>query len=421
MNSRLLKRLGGCLYVFTLLPGALFVAADEAEENEAYPVSITLKEEDAISTTETLSENFLEDIDAVAPVPLSIELVAENRLAAADEGPYPVQFEADAEDGDPAYPTFSDLPMLRNISVPDWFKNTFLDLPDDLDHAVEAGKLGLIVYFGQRHCAYCEAMQKTVFTRPDLQAYMDRYFDVLAIDVWGKLEVTDMQGKKTNETQFANAQAAYFTPSLIFYNALGEEALRLRGYYPPHVIRAALDYVVSNNYQQESFRDYQARSTPPDRLQDSQKLQPNPLFMPPPYVLDRHAAAASRPLLVLFEQPQCHACNLFHGDLLTDSVIQKNLQSFDIVQLNIMEETPLITPRGDKISARPRQWAEQQGIFYTPSLLFFDLQGREIFRVESVIQHIRLNQVLKYILSQGYQSTPIFERWISRQLTLEAG
>ena len=33
-----------------------------------------------------------------------------------------------------------------------------------------------------------------------------------------------------------------FTPSLVFYDADGNIALRLRGYYPPYQFRAALEY-----------------------------------------------------------------------------------------------------------------------------------------------------------------------------------
>jgi len=408
-------------------------ATQVLEDDEPVPLSITptgdnfIYNLDEAENEQNISgEEFIEvseedlnwDDDEDGPVPLSIELVEENVLAKPEEGPYPVLIEpVDANHNDLGYETFSDVPMIRNITVPDWFKSTFLDLPEDLESAIDSGKQGLIVYFSQRHCAYCEAMQKTVFNRPDLQAYIERYFDVVAIDVWGKLEVTTMAGESSNETKFANDEGTYFTPSLLFYNAQGEEALRLRGYYPPYVIRSALDYVISNSYRKESFREYQMRGEPPEKIKHSQKLHEDPSFMQPPYLLDRQISSSERPLVILFEQPRCHACNILHTDLLVDPVIQKRFQKFDVVQLNILKDTPVLTPTGQKTTAK--QWAAQEGIFYTPSLLFFDQQGKEVFRVESVIHHIRLNQVLKYILQGGYEETPIFERWISRQLTVE--
>ncbi len=389
----------------------IFYVSDEEEywqsmADEAFIEEVTEEDRHAQNAQE-------EDV----PVPLSIELVEEDILAKPEEGPYPVFIEVAEEDQVTPYQTFSDVPMLRNINIPDWFKSTFLNLPEDLKNAIDANQQGLMVYFGQRHCAYCEAMQKTVFNRPDLRAYIERHFDAIAIDVWGKLEVTTMRGEITNETQFANDEGTYFTPSLLFYNAQGEEALRLRGYYPPYVIRSALDYVISHSYRQETFPEYQARGKPPENLKHSQKLHVDPSFMQPPYVLNRQIMPAERPLLVLFEQPRCHACNILHTDLLADPAIQKRFSQFDVVQLDIFKDTPLLTPDGQKTTAK--QWAAQQGIFYTPSLLFFDLHGAEVFRVESVIHHVRLNQVLRYVLQRGYEETPMFERWISRQLSVE--
>ncbi len=397
-------------------------ADTHVETIEPYPLSITPTHEDIIYLNEdSYEESFdleeeIELDEEDGPVPLSIELVEENIMAGPEDGPYPVSIEP-VDDSSLPYETFSDVPMLRNIIVPDWFKSTFLDLPEDLASAIDDGKQGLIVYFGQRHCAYCEAMHKTVFNRPDLKAYIDRYFDVVAIDVWGKLEVTTMRGKESNETQFANDEGTYFTPSLLFYNAQGKEVLRLRGYYPPYVIRAALDYIISQSYHKESFREYQNRGAPPENLKHSQALHKNPLFMQPPYILDRQSASSDRPLVVLFEQPRCHACNILHTDLLLDPVIQKRFKSFDVAQLNILSDTPVLTPDGEKITVK--KWADKEGIFYTPSLLFFNEKGVEVIRVESVIHHIRLNQVLKYVLQRGYEETAIFERWISRQLMME--
>lgn len=318
------------------------------------------------------------------------------------------------------YQSFSDVPMLRNLTIPDWFKQTFLDLPDDLRHATKDGKLGLMLYFGQQHCAYCEAMNDNIFEQDDFKAYISKYFDVIPIDVWGKLEVTNLQGKKTSETLFANEVQAQFTPTIIFYNTQGKEMLRLKGYYPPYLFRAALDYLVGGIYKIEKFANYIAKGNfmPTDASQTKKlSLHQSSLFSSPPFQLQRNQYPASRPLLIIFEQPNCHACNLLHRDILTDGVIYDHLKNFEIIRLNRWEESPLISPSGEKTTAN--QWANELGIFYTPSFLFFDEKGQPILRVESVIQRIRFHQILKYILQKGYVDTPIFERWISKQLTVQ--
>jgi hypothetical protein len=54
------------------------------------------------------------------------------------------------------------------------------------------------------------------------------------------------------------------------------------------------------------------------------------------------------------------------------------------------------------------------GIFYAPSILFFDESGREIIRVDSVVHLFRLRNVLNYVVSRGYLTEPNFLRWSSR-------
>ena len=56
-------------------------------------------------------------------------------------------------------------------------------------------------------------------------------------------------------------------------------------------------------------------------------------------------------------------------------------------------------------------WARDLGLFYTPSILFFDLHGREIMRVDSVVQFYRLRNVLRYIASGDYLTQPNYQAW----------
>ena len=45
---------------------------------------------------------------------------------------------------------FDDAPLAEPLEHPAWFKQSFLELPEDLRQAVAAGKRGIVVYFGQR-------------------------------------------------------------------------------------------------------------------------------------------------------------------------------------------------------------------------------------------------------------------------------
>lgn len=303
---------------------------------------------------------------------------------------------------------FDDSPRATPLTYPDWFNKGFLDLPDDLASARRAGKVGLMVYFGQKHCAYCHKLMSVNFGLPDIVEYTRRHFDLVPIDIWGVEEVTSIDGEVMTQRALALAEKTNFTPSIIFYDAEGKEAMRLRGYYPPYQFRAALEYVADGHYKKESFRDYLARGE--DTLVfELGDLNEEPFFARPPYDLDRSRMKSARPLAVFFEQGDCHACDVLHGQVIREPDIEATFGKFDSVQLDMWSDTPVITPAGERTTAR--EWAQSLGLFYAPSILFFDENGRQIVTVDSVVGFYRLRNVLRYVASRGYETEPDYQAW----------
>jgi thioredoxin-related protein len=303
---------------------------------------------------------------------------------------------------------FDDRPLDVPLEFPDWFKLSFLDLRDDLMEVRKEGKAALMVYFGQKYCAYCKAFLEKDLTKEDIRTYIEKHYDVIGIDIHGQRMVTDLSGRELEENRFAVQENTNFTPSVIFYDQDGHEALRLRGYYPPYRFRAALEYVADVHYRKESFREYLARADVPLVFEPGE-LNHEPFFMPGPYMLDRSRIPGERPLAVFFEQGNCWACDVLHTSLLSDPEIRERMSRFEAVQLPFWEDVPVITPSGERTTAR--KWAGKLGLFYTPTLIIFDPQGREIIRVDSVVQFYRLRNVLDYVLSGGYREYPTFQRW----------
>ncbi|MEW8624567.1 MAG: thioredoxin fold domain-containing protein [Candidatus Thiodiazotropha sp.] len=316
--------------------------------------------------------------------------------------------EASAIESEDDVYTFDDFPLEELLQYPDWFKKSFLDLPADLQEAVEEDKKGIVLYFGQKRCAYCKMLLEVNFGLSDITTYTRRNFDIIPIDIWSSEELTTLSGETLTQRDFALREKTNFTPSLIFFNQQGDEVLRLRGYYPPYQFRAALEYVADQHYLNESFPDYLARGEASTAFEPGD-LNEEEFFIPPPHNLDRSRFPGQRPLVVFFEQGNCHACDVLHGQPLRDPAINKLVRSFDNVQLDIRSDTPIITPDGQKTSAS--QWAKQLGLFYTPSLLFFDERGKEIIRVDSVVRFYRLRNVISYITSRGYINQPDYQLW----------
>ncbi|MCG6968110.1 MAG: thioredoxin fold domain-containing protein [Chromatiaceae bacterium] len=316
---------------------------------------------------------------------------------------------ASADDSDPLQ--FDDTPLEDLLQYPDWFKNSFLELDDDLKEAIAAGKKGIIVYFGQKRCAYCKMLIERNFTTPDIVKYTRENFDVIPIDIWSPESVTTPGGESLSERDYAQQLGTNFTPSLVFYDVDGHVALRLRGYYPPYQFRAALEYVADGHYKRENFATYMARGDKTLRFEPGDLIE-EPFFAQPPYNLDRSHFPAELPLVVFFEQGDCHACDILHTEPLRRTTLRKLFDRFDSVQLDMWADTPLVKPDGTRSTAR--DWAKELGIFYAPTIVFFDEQGKEIIRVDSVVHFFRLRNVLNYVVSRGYVTEPNFLRWSSR-------
>jgi thioredoxin-related protein len=319
-----------------------------------------------------------------------------------------------ATDDDWANQLIDDTPIIEELEYPEWFKTSFLDLTEDIQDAKQQDKLGVIVYFGQQHCPYCEYLLKINWgEKQDIVEYTKRYFDVVAINIWGQLPVVKPDGTKTTEREYSETADTRFTPSLLFYNTKGKEVFRLRGYYPPYKFRAALDYVIGGYYTRQNFSEYLEHVEPPERF-DLEGLNPNPLFTKPPYLLKRTHLASQQPLVVLFEQGLCHACDVLHGHHLQQTKITAKLAQMDVVQLDIWSDVPLQTPDGKRLTAR--QWAKKLNIFYTPSLVFFDETGQEIIRLDSITGLNRLHSVLQYVLSADYAFYSNYQQWRAEQI-----
>ena len=303
---------------------------------------------------------------------------------------------------------FNDAPLEREIEHPEWFKHSFLDLGENLEEALAEGKQGIALYFGQAHCPYCKALMEINFTKPDIVSYVRENFDIIALDIWGSRAVTLFDGSTLTESELAIRENTNFTPSLIFYNEDGEQAYKMRGYYKPYRFRAVLNYIVEEFYKSESFRDYLARANPPPKF-EFEDLNEHEQFLRGPMVLDRRGAPGMKPLAVIFEQHQCHACDQLHSEPLNNEKTKQWLKGFELRQLDAWSETPVITPEGEKISAR--DWADRLGIDYLPTTIFFDEYGKEILRIDSVVKLYRMRSTLSYVLHKGYQNYPSMQHW----------
>ncbi len=290
------------------------------------------------------------------------------------------------------------------VEKPEWFKNSFLDLREDLDEAAADGKR-LLFYFYQDGCPYCEKLINTNFAQRDIVEATKKSFDVIAINMWGDRLVIDQQGEELTEKAFSVRNRIQFTPTLLFLDENGNEALRINGYYPPHRFLAALDYVAAGQEKKMVFRDWLAQRQP---VAASGKLHREKRFLSWPYNLQHRPSG--KPLMVLFEQKECAPCDELHGEALRRAETQPLLEKLDVAVIDIWSKDKLTTPSG--VSLSQKIWAKQLGVQYAPSLVFFDVQGNEVFRTEAYLRPFHLQSAMEYVTSGTYKTQPEFQRYV---------
>jgi thioredoxin-related protein len=98
-----------------------------------------------------------------------------------------------------------------------------------------------------------------------------------------------------------------------------------------------------------------------------------------------------------------------HSNILHDPETLKLIRNFSVIRLDRWDRTPVITPDGRKTTAR--DWANELGIAYLPSVVVFDA-GKEVIRVEAFLKSFHFQSVLDYVASGAYKNQPNLQRFI---------
>ena len=309
-------------------------------------------------------------------------------------------------------PAQSALPSPHAIAIPRWFSNSLLDFKDEIADAARESKR-VMLYFGQDGCPYCKALMQTNFgpgaAAGAITEKTRQHFTAIAVNIWGDLDVTWVNGTRTTEKGLARLLKVQFTPTLLFFETDGRVALRLNGYQPPEKFTHVLDYVVARRERELSLAEYlntmapeAATSTPPAA---------QPYLMQAPTKLAR--AGRKRPLVVLFEAAGCKACTEMHAEAFQRDSLRRQLRGFDVARLlpgGPGAPLSLTTPDGRRSDTRA--FARDLGINLYPTVVFFDAQGREAFRFDGYMRPFHIESAFDYVASGAYTREPQFQRFV---------
>jgi thioredoxin-related protein len=292
---------------------------------------------------------------------------------------------------------------------PAWFKESFLDIREDIAEAESAGKR-VLLYFYQDGCPYCGKLLQDNFGDVKIADYTRQQFDVIAINMWGDREVTDLTGGHSTEKAFAKSLKVQFTPTLVFLDEAGKVVLRVNGYFAPHKFMTALQYVAEKKESVISARDYFQQQQPQQATGRLHEETSNLAKTADGFDLQRKIGG--KPLMVIFGQKTCSACDELHQDILKRDKVADSMKPFDIVVIDSWSEEELVSPEGQKLSAR--EWAKKLGIHYNPSLVFFDTAGKEVFRTEGYLRSFHVKGAMDYVASSAYLQEPEFQRYLQK-------
>ena len=297
-------------------------------------------------------------------------------------------------------------------TLPDWFKDSFLDITEDLDEATESGK-HLLLYMHLRGCPYCYKMVEEGFKNSTNTEIIKSDFDVVAINIRGNNEVTLNEDLVVTEDEVRDHFKVNFTPTIVFLDQNNQLVHKVNGYRSPETFRYILDFVRTESYLSmnlSAFIEKQKRKIH-YTLRDHESFQS---------IVDLESNSDT-PLLVLFEDKYCELCDQLHDGHLKSPEVNELLKQFNVVRLDTESEQTIIAVDG--VTTTPSEYARRLDITYRPSIVMFD-EGEEVLRIDTMLYSYHFAGHLRYIGGRHYQQYPesVYEYLrVYRQDILDSG
>lgn len=277
---------------------------------------------------------------------------------------------------------------------PDWFKESFLDIAEDVAEAAEAGK-HVILFMHLNGCPYCYRMTEENFKNAPYTGFIKEHFDVIAINIKGDREIAFDENTSVPEKELARMLKVRYTPTVIFLDTGNKPVLRLNGYRSVEDFGHALHYVADNAYETTTLSSYiEARSEAP-----KYSFRAHPMLKE----TDDLSGLGDGPVALLVEDGQCDACDALHDGHLKNPEILSVLEGFTFVRIDAGSDSPMKDIEGN--ATTPRAFAEAAGLTYRPGIILYD-GGKEIGRIDGMLYTYHFQEMLRYVGERHYKTYP---------------
>lgn len=283
---------------------------------------------------------------------------------------------------------------IKMVSFPDWFKESFLEINEDVEEANAENK-HVILFMELNGCPYCYKMVEENFRNAPYQAFIQENFDVIALNVKGDREVALNEETTATEKEIAEQLGVRFTPGLVFLDSESKPVVKVSGYRNVRDFRVILNYVQQKAYKTQKLADY-IRS---QKVENAYSLREHPQFEK---VSDLQSVK-NEPLALFFEDEGCIDCAKLHDGHLASAEVRRALDDYTVVRINAFSDDPVVDLDG--MQTTQQEMAKAMGVSYTPTVVLVD-KGQEMLRIESMLYHFHFTSLLEYVGGRHYEQYP---------------
>lgn len=281
-----------------------------------------------------------------------------------------------------------------NHEVPKWFKDSFLDIAEDVEEATQKNK-HFMIFLDFEGCPYCSKMLKENFVDDNKTSkFIKEHFDVIELNVKGSKEVTWVDGEVVTEKELTEKLNIQFSPTVIVLSSNNEIVARVNGYRNPSDFQYIVEFVQGKHYEKSDLTTYLTKI----EKKELYKFKDNKMFKE---ITD--LSKISTPLAVIFEDGSCTQCEHFHSKILTNKDVIDEFKKFTVVRLDANSTKEIIDVDGNKIS--PKAWVAKLNLDYRPGILLFD-NKKLISTIDALLYPFHFKEVLRYVSGKNYIEYP---------------
>ena len=293
----------------------------------------------------------------------------------------------------------------KEVHLPDYTYESFLDFPEDIEN-LSNEKKRFILLVHQKNCPYCARLSEQILSLESIKNKITNNFGLIEFNMFGDREVIGMDGKEYTEKEYAKKLALQFTPAILFFDENKTKVLQLNGFIKEKKLLLALDFISEKKEKEMSFNEY---------LTQKQTSAKDISFVKADFINTNLKALArsesKKELAILFETPNCEECETLHTKYLNETMINGFIKQLDVARINLNHNQVMVSPK--KLISYTNDFARSLQVSSSPTIVFFDKNGDEIIRIDSLYKMFHMQTIFDYVVSREYKNQKEFQRYLT--------